>query len=160
MGIVLPDGILGNPSLEYIRWWILQKTWVLASIDLPVEVFIVEANVNILTSVLFLMKKSDQQIRAQQLGGTSEDYPIFMAVADKVGFDRRGKVIYKRKPDGEDIVEIREETEWITRGHEKIELKLRRPYKTVDDDLVEIPKKFREFIEQEAPKHPHLRALL
>lgn len=160
MGIVLPDGILGNPSLEYIRWWILQKTWVLASIDLPVEVFVVEANVNILTSVLFLMKKSDQHIRAQQLGGTSEDYPIFMAVADKVGFDRRGKVIYKRKPDGEDIVEIREETEWITRGHEKIELKLRRPYKTVDDDLVEIPKKFREFIEQEAPKHPHLRALL
>jgi len=47
MGIVLPDGILGNPGDEYIRWWILRYTWVLASVDLPVEVFIVEANVNI-----------------------------------------------------------------------------------------------------------------
>jgi type I restriction enzyme M protein len=57
MGIVLPNGILGNPAAEYIRWWILQHAWVLASVDLPVEVFIVEANVNILTSVLFLKKK-------------------------------------------------------------------------------------------------------
>jgi len=38
MGIVLPNGILGNPTAEYIRWWILQHAWVLASVDLPVEV--------------------------------------------------------------------------------------------------------------------------
>ncbi len=50
MGIVLPDGILGNPGDEPIRQWILENCWVLASIDLPVETFIVEANVNILTS--------------------------------------------------------------------------------------------------------------
>jgi hypothetical protein len=31
MGIVLPDGILGNPGDEYIRWWTLRHTWVLAS---------------------------------------------------------------------------------------------------------------------------------
>lgn len=53
----LPDGILGNPGDEYIRWWILRRAWVLASIDLPVEVFIVEAKVNILTSLLFLEKE-------------------------------------------------------------------------------------------------------
>ena len=57
MGIVLPDGILGNPADEYIRWWILRHAWVLASVDLPVETFIVEAKVNILTSLLFLKKK-------------------------------------------------------------------------------------------------------
>jgi len=38
-GIVLPDGILGNPGDEYIRYWILRHCWVLASIDLPVESF-------------------------------------------------------------------------------------------------------------------------
>jgi len=27
MGIVLPDGILGNPGTEYIRWWILCHSW-------------------------------------------------------------------------------------------------------------------------------------
>ena len=40
MGIVLPDGILGNPAAEYIHWWILRRAWVLASVDLPVETFI------------------------------------------------------------------------------------------------------------------------
>jgi type I restriction enzyme M protein len=88
MGIVLPDGILGNPAAEYIRWWILRHTWVLASVDLPVEVFIVEANVNILTSVLFLKKKSHEEILAEDIGGRKE-YPVFRAVAEKVGFDRR-----------------------------------------------------------------------
>jgi type I restriction enzyme M protein len=56
MAIVVPNGILGNPATEYTRWWILHHTWVLASVDLPVEVFIVEANVNILTSLLVLKK--------------------------------------------------------------------------------------------------------
>ena len=68
MGIVLPDGILGNPAAEYIRWWILRNTWILASVDLPVEVFIVEANVNILTSLLFLKKKPRQVIMEEDLG--------------------------------------------------------------------------------------------
>ncbi|MEZ4389051.1 MAG: N-6 DNA methylase, partial [Candidatus Krumholzibacteriia bacterium] len=88
MGIVLPDGILGNPAAEYIRWWILRHAWVLASVDLPVETFIVEANVNILTSLLFLKKKPPEVIKREAMSGAA-DYPVFMAVAEKVGFDRR-----------------------------------------------------------------------
>ena len=67
-GIVLPDGILGNPGDEFIRYWILRHCWVLASIDLPVESFIVEANVNILTSLLFLKRKPEEVIKAEDLG--------------------------------------------------------------------------------------------
>jgi hypothetical protein len=37
MGIVLPDGILGNSCLEYVRYWIMANCQVLASVDLPVE---------------------------------------------------------------------------------------------------------------------------
>ena len=33
MGIVLPDGILGNSAAEYIRWWSLRHAWVLALIS-------------------------------------------------------------------------------------------------------------------------------
>jgi len=112
MGIVLPNGILGNPAAEYIRWWILKQAWVLASIDLPVEVFIVEANVNIQTSLLFLKKKTSEEIRAESLAGTIP-YPIFMAVAEKVGFDRRGNRINKRQPTGEDIIIKEEEITYI-----------------------------------------------
>lgn len=134
MGIVLPDGILGNPGDEYIRWWILRHTWVLASIDLPVEVFIVEANVNILTSLLFLKKKTEQELRASDLG-SSKDYPVFMAVAEKVGFDRRGNTLYKRSPDGEEILQEVEEVERIrTNGH-FVERRLRRKKKVIDSDL-------------------------
>jgi type I restriction enzyme M protein len=134
MGIVLPDGILGNPGDEYIRWWILRHTWVLASIDLPVEVFIVEANVNILTSLLFLKKKTEQELKTSDLGSTN-DYSVFMAVAEKVGFDRRGNTLYKRSPDGEEILEEVEEVERIrTNGH-FVERRLRRKKRIVDSDL-------------------------
>ncbi len=51
MAIVLPDGILGNPDLEYVRYWILQQTRVLASIDLPVETFLPQVGVQ--ASLLF-----------------------------------------------------------------------------------------------------------
>lgn len=144
MGIVLPDGILGNPGDEYIRWWILRHTWVLASIDLPVEVFIVEANVNILTSLLFLKKKTQQEMSVDDLG-RAKDYPVFMAVAEKVGFDRRGNTLYKRSPDGEEIVEDVEEVERIrTNGH-FVERRLRRKKKKVDDDLPVIAEEYAKF---------------
>jgi type I restriction enzyme M protein len=144
MGIVLPDGILGNPGDEYIRWWLLRHCWVLASVDLPVEVFIVEANVNILTSLLFLKKKTDDEIRAADLGQTI-DYPVFMAVAEKVGFDRRGNTLYKRGPDGEELVEIREYRERIRINGRSEVRTLRRPEKTVDNDLPRIAAAYQEF---------------
>ena len=144
MGIVLPDGILGNPGDEYIRWWILRHCWVLGSVDLPVEVFIVEANVNILTSLLFLKKKTHAEIRAEDLGAKT-DYPVFMAVAEKVGFDRRGKTIYKRSPDGEELVEDVTESEWIRVGGKEVVRTLRRKRKMVDDDLPLIADAYRSF---------------
>lgn len=144
MGIVLPDGILGNPGDEYIRWWILRHCWVLASVDLPVEVFIVEANVNILTSLLFLKKKSQREIQADDLGA-AKDYPVFMAVAEKVGYDRRGNTLYKRSPDGEEILEEVEEVERIRIGGQHVTRTLRRKKKVVDDDLPRIADAFREF---------------
>jgi type I restriction enzyme M protein len=144
MGIVLPDGILGNPGDEYIRSWILKHCWVLASVDLPVEVFIVEANVNILTSLLFLKKKTDAEMKAEALGQVTE-YPVFMAVAEKVGFDRRGNTLYKRSPDGEELVETVIETETIRLSGEKVKRTLSRKQKIVDDDLPKIADAYREF---------------
>ena len=105
MGIVLPNGILGNPGDEPIRRWILRHCWVLACVEVPVEAFIVEANVGILTSLLFLRKKTDSEMDAEAQGHVHE-YPIFMAVAEKAGVDRRGNRLNKRNPDGtEKLVE-------------------------------------------------------
>ena len=144
MGIVLPDGILGNPAAEYIRWWILRHAWVLASVDLPVETFIVEANVNILTSLLFLKKKPEEVMRREAIGGAA-DYPIFMAVAEKVGFDRRGNTLYKRSAEGAEITQDVEQIETITVGGRKVARTLRRRERIPDNDLPEIAKRYRAF---------------
>jgi type I restriction enzyme M protein len=144
MGIVLPDGILGNPAAEYIRWWILRHAWVLASVDLPPETFIVEANVNILTSLLFLKKKPREVITSEAIGGATE-YPVFMAVAENVGFDRRGNTLYKHSPEGEELTQAVEEIETITVGGKKVVRTLRRKEKVLDDDLPAIATRYRAF---------------
>lgn len=156
MGIVLPNGLLGSPGSEYIRWWILQKTWVLASVELPVEVFIVEANVNIQTSILFLKKKTHEEMIAENIGERSE-YPIFMAVAENVGFDRRGNVLYKRHPNGEDIVEETEVEETVLTGQGPITRKITRRQKVVNDDLPEIAARYRQFVTDNMGTYSHLR---
>lgn len=90
MAIVLPDGILGNDGLEYVRQYILDNTFLIAIIDLPVDTFL--PTVDTKTSLVILKKKEHKD--AQQ---TSD---IFMAIAKTCGHDRRGKVIYKRDKDG------------------------------------------------------------
>ena len=139
-----PFLILGNPAVEYIRYWILRHAWVLASVDLPVETFIVEANVNILTSLLFLKKKPDEVMSREAISGAA-DYPIFMAVAEKVGFDRRGNTLYRRPPEGEEIIRTDEESETVIVNGRRVTRTLRRKKRIVDDDLPEIAKRYHAF---------------
>ena len=147
IGIVLPNGILSNPGPtdEGIRTWILQNCWVLASVELPVEAFIHEAGVNILTSLLFLKRKTDREIAESVLGRQQHDYPVFMAVAEKVGIDRRGKPVYKRRPDGAVILEPHVDTRAIpVRGRER-DVAVTRMVKAIDNDLPEIAKAYKAF---------------
>lgn len=146
IGIVLPNGVLSNPNptAEAIRRYILEQSWVLASVELPVETFIVDANVNILTTLLFLKKKTAQEVRNHRIG-SEKPYPVFMAVAEKVGFDRRGNELYKRHPNGDVVMEATVERERIRiNGKDEVrELKRSRP--VVDNDLPVIAEKYREF---------------
>ena len=83
MAIVLPDGIFGNNLLGYIRKFLLQKGRVLAIIDAPIETFM--PNTSTKTSILVFQKLMEKDI--------PNDYPIFMAIAETCGHDRRGNVI-------------------------------------------------------------------
>lgn len=148
-GIVVPDGILGNPGDEYIRWWLMRRCWVLASIDLPVEVFVAEANVNILTSLLFIKKKPERLVQTEDLD-KAKSYPIFMAVADKVGFDRRGVPLFRRNERGEEVLVKTTDVERIrVNGHFQTRT-LTRSTKVPDDDLPAIAAAYVEF----RAKHP------
>lgn len=144
MGIVLPNGILGNPGDEPIRRWILRNCWVLACVEVPVEAFIVEANVGILTSLLFLKKKTETEMFAEAQGHTQE-YPIFMAIAEKAGVDRRGNPLYKRNPDGTEKLFTRMITETVKINGETITRDRQIIEPEIDDDFPAIGDAYDKF---------------
>ena len=82
MAIVLPDSITVNSSLQYVRDFILERFQVLAVISLPDFAF-THFGANVKSSLLFLRKKGKQEVL-----GT---YPVFMAIAEKVGYTATGK---------------------------------------------------------------------
>ena len=82
MAIVLPDGVYGNESLSYVRNWLIDKVRILAIIDIPLETFL--PNTGTKTSVMIIQKNKDAY---------KENYPIFMAIANTCGHDRRGNEI-------------------------------------------------------------------
>ena len=102
MGIVLPDSILGSPGLGYIRDWLIQKTRIIASIDLHVDTF--QPRNGTQTSVLFLQKKTPDQIHEEERTVNMADYPIFMAMVDRIGHDKRGNSLFKRDKHGNEIL--------------------------------------------------------
>ena len=149
MGIVLPNGLLSNPgdSAAAIRQWVLKHCWVLASVEVPIEAFIVEAGVNILTSLLFLKKKTDAEMKEESLAGPM-DYPVFMAVAETAGFDRRGNTLYKRAPDGTEIIETKVVIERVRVNGGIVKREVMTPEKIVDNDLEIIGAEYRKFRQQ------------
>lgn len=145
MAIVLPDGILGNPSMVNVREWILQKFKILASVDLAVEAFLPQVGVQ--ASLLFLEKKTEL---SRQLALDSEDdYLVFMAIAEKLGKDRRGNSIYLRDEDGAEIL-FETVTEYLlTRKDGSYQVKNRKEkIKILDDDLPKIAEAYKKFINE------------
>jgi type I restriction enzyme M protein len=57
------------------------------------------------TSVLILRRKSEQEKLAESLSGEASSYKVFMAIANKVGKDRRGNVIFRRDAEGREIIQ-------------------------------------------------------
>jgi type I restriction enzyme M protein len=146
LGIVLPDSILSNPGYAYIRYWIMQNCQVLASVDLPVETFLPRTGTQ--TSVLILRRKSEQEKLAESLSGKLKEYPIFMAIANKVGKDRRGGIIYKKDEHGRDI--LHRELYEISAKSTVLDFLpiVETTGRIVDDDLPKIADLYHEFISE------------
>ena len=106
MAIVLPDSILSNPGLAWLRRWVLQNAWIIASVDLPRETF-AKSDTHTMTSVLILQRFTAEEKHLVAQAGTVENYEIFMAIADQVGWDLRGQPRFKRTDDGEEIYQTR-----------------------------------------------------
>lgn len=81
MAIVLPDGIYGNDNLSYIRKFLTDNGRLLSVIDVPIETFM--PNTSTKTSIMIFQKLAKTKI--------PKEYPVYMAVAETCGHDRRGK---------------------------------------------------------------------
>jgi len=142
IAIVLPDGILGNPDAEYIRYWILTRCQVMASVDLPVEAFLPQVGVQ--ASLLFLRRKSQAEMDAEAMGRV-EDYPVFMAIAETVGHDRRGNTICLRDPDGAETFFSETRDVLRRRRGRLLPVNVTSQEKRVDDDLPRIAEAYQQF---------------
>lgn len=83
IGIVLPDGILTNSSLQYVRDLIIDKCQILAVISLPSFVF-THYGAGVKSSLIFLRRKGKEE--------KLDMYPIFMALAEHIGYDATGRL--------------------------------------------------------------------
>jgi len=115
MAIVLPQGVLNNTTLQYVREFLFDKARILAVVGLHGNTF--KPHTGTKTSVLFLQK---------WLGEPVKNYPIFMAVSKRGGKDNSGKYVYKKDENGSFVYD--------PRGR-----------KVLDHDLDEIADKFIEF---------------
>lgn len=147
VGILLPDGLLGNPAQEYVRWWILRHCEVLASVDLPVEPFKVTVKEYGLTpalpSLLVLRRRSQEDL----INAEHPEYNVFMAVVDRAGVDARGNLLFQRAPDGEELIFEDETTERIRQGGEVTIRRTIRHNRRIHDELPIIAEKFSEFLQ-------------
>lgn len=82
IGIVLPDGILSNSSMQYVRDLIMEKCQILAVVSLPSFAFS-HYGAGVKSSLVFLRRKA--------VGEKLDDYPIFMAMAERIGYDATGR---------------------------------------------------------------------
>ncbi len=98
MAIVLPNGLLNNPGLAYFRKCILSQAQLLAVVDMHRDLF--QPRNDTQTSMVLLRKWSEGE-SAESHG----DYPVFMAIADKIGHNKRGNTVFKRAPDGSLLLE-------------------------------------------------------
>jgi type I restriction enzyme M protein len=90
MGLILPDGILTNSSLQYVRELLMERCQILAIVSLPQFAFS-HFGAGVKSSLIFARKKAKDEIL--------DDYPIFMAVADKIGYDATGRDDKDELPD-------------------------------------------------------------
>ena len=82
MAIVLPDGILTNATLQYVRDFIMENFIINAIVSIPQTAFS-HYGAGVKCSLLFLTKSNS----------IKENYDIFMAQAEYVGYDATGREI-------------------------------------------------------------------
>ncbi len=85
--VVLPDGVLTNSSLRGVRHWLLSHFQLLAVVSLPPFAFS-HYGAGVKASIVLLRRLADGEI-------VDDDTPIFMALAENIGYDATGRQTFE-----------------------------------------------------------------
>ncbi len=89
--IILPDGILTNSSMQYVRDFILEKFQLLAIVSLPQCAF-AHFGAGVKASIIFVRKRGKDE-------APDDNEPIFMASPEFIGYDATGRKIKENQFD-------------------------------------------------------------
>lgn len=118
VAIVLPDGILTNSSLQGVRDWLLAHFQLLAVVSLPQFAF-AHYDAGVKASIVFMRRLAEGET-------VPDDAPIFMALAENIGYDATGRKTFSVTPVSEtpekekveilssDLFDYRVTYEWST----------------------------------------------
>lgn len=112
LGIVLPDGILANRNLKFVRNWYRNEARLIAVVSLPEHTFTPFGSM-VKTSLVFFKKRasgektepkpeaSGQTALVAERGDIDESYQVYMAriEGEEIGYDPTGR------PTGKDVVQ-------------------------------------------------------
>jgi type I restriction-modification system DNA methylase subunit len=90
-GVVVPDGIINNPTNLDIRNYLTEKCKILLCVDLPENVF-KSSGTGVETSIIFFQKKTEQ---------VQENYDVLMSRISNVGYETKTK--FSRKIESNDF---------------------------------------------------------
>ena len=81
--IIIPDGILTNSTLQEVRNFLLERFQINAVMSLPQTAFS-HFGAGVKASIVFLRRRADGE-------KPRDDEPIFMAIAERIGYDATGR---------------------------------------------------------------------
>ena len=93
MAMVIPDGLLHNSSVGYVRSWIREHAEVLGVVSLPSETFI-PYGTGIKTSLLFV----------QKYGAEAAHKTVFLSQINRIGYDVKGRTIFAKDNMGQPVL--------------------------------------------------------
>lgn len=147
MAMVIPNGILNNPALGYVRKWMLMHMQILAVVDMARDLF--QPKNDTQTSMVLMRRLSEAEEKTANTNGLS--YPIFMAIAEKIGHDKRGNTIYRRTADGQDVIVARRErvTEIDDASGEEVSKEVEVRDRVIDDELAQVAEAYRKWLKEQ-----------
>jgi type I restriction enzyme M protein len=152
VAIVLPDGILTNSSLQGVRDWLLYRFQLLAVVSFPQFAF-AHYDAGVKASIVFMRRLKEGET-------ASSDVPLFMALADNIGYDATGRktfevTVEREIPEKErvevqrcDLFDYRVFYEWSTANPKKPDWSERHREIIPDTGIVA---KWRQFQKDPAP---------